>query len=679
MRAQIANRAGKHSVFRHNEAAVAQSTEILRREEGDRRRAYAAASASSNRLRCVLEHGHTQGGKLIEVRAAPKQIDRQDRARSRSPARERVVWVEVQVAADLGEDGCRTQPRDCLRRRSEAKRRGNHLVTRPDTVSPERREDRVTPGRHANRLGYLEHARDLALEGGHLFAENEMCRVEDARDGRVERLADRGVQAREIDESNVHVSSIAKTAPRFSVDPSAHLPIVATMSGVATTTGEDRLRREVGTWLGILIVINSTIGTGIFKVPAKVARMSGGLGASFVVWIVGAVIALAGALTLAELAAAIPRAGGLYEYLRRAYHPVVSFLLGWTKLTLLIPSAVGSFAKLSAEAVGALLGLPASSTRDALVALGIIVGCAVVNLFGVHTSAVQQGAITVLKYLGVAFLAVVGLCVPVAAGVHVPVPDKPPPFEAVPTLSGMFTSLVSVMWAYDGWADLSSMAGEVRNPSRTLPRALFAGTAGIAVVYLAANAGYASAIGLEGLRNSTTGSNMAAANLAFVTLGVTGRTLLSAIILVSCIGVCMASLMTGSRIFVPMSSDGQFIRGIGRVSPRGVPTRAVLVSAAMGAIYVLFRSFEQLTDAFVVGYFPFYALAVGSVFVLRKREPNLDRPFRVPLYPIVPLVFLAGALILMIGALGDVDRTALFALGVLLLGLPVWAIWRKLK
>src|SRR5581483_6780552 len=172
--------------------------------------------------------------------------------------------------------------------------------------------------------------------------------------------------------------------------------------------------------------------------------------------------------------------------------------------------------------------------------------------------------------------------------------------------------------------------------------------------------------GLEGLRRSTSGSNMAAANLAFATLGTTGRALLSVIILVSCVGGCMSSLMTGSRIFVPMATDGQFVRAIGRVSVRGVPVSAVLVASLMGAAYVTLRSFEQLTDAFVVGYFPFYALAVGAVFVLRRKEPNLPRPFRVPLYPLVPLVFLAGAAVLMLGALADVDRTAFFALGIML-------------
>lgn len=454
-------------------------------------------------------------------------------------------------------------------------------------------------------------------------------------------------------------------------------PPVETEPTSSALAGEHALRRELGLFLGIVVVVNSTIGTGIFKVPAKVARLTGSIGASFVVWIMGAIIALCGAITLAELAAALPRAGGLYEYLRRAWHPSVGFLFGWTKLTLLIPSAVGSFAKLAAEAISSLLGLPPDSTRDSMFALSVLTFCTAVNLFGVRTSVVQQGIVTTLKYLGVAFLAIIGLMIPVSQSSQILPPAQPIPYETVPTAAGIFLALVSVMWAYDGWADLSSMAGEVKEPSKNIPRALIAGTLAIAVVYLSANLGYAKAIGIEGLRNSTTGTNMAAANLAFVTLGTAGRTVLSMILLISCLGGCMSSLMTGSRVFVPMSSDKQFFSSIGYVSSRGVPWRAVLVAASMGAIYVMFRSFEQLTEAFVVGYFPFYALAVGAVFVLRKKAPQLPRPFRVPLYPIPPLVFLLGATVLMFGAIGDADRTGLFALAIVLLGLPAWLYFKR--
>jgi amino acid transporter len=438
------------------------------------------------------------------------------------------------------------------------------------------------------------------------------------------------------------------------------------------------MRREIGVVVGVALVVNSTIGTGIFKTPAKVARLSGSLGASFAVWVAGAVIALAGALTLAELAAAIPRAGGLYEYLRRAFGPSVAFVFAWTKLTLLIPSAVGSFAKLAAEAMTSLLGLAPDPTRDTLLSLAFLALAAIANLGGVKSSSRQQAAVTAAKYGGVALLALLGLtwALP-SAGVPPPPDADKLAIHATPTFLGCFGALVSVMWAYDGWADLSSLSGEVRDPGRSLPRALLAGTAAIAVVYLLANIGYARILGLDGLRHSTTGSNMAAANLAALTLGATGRRALSALILVSCVGGCMSSLLTGSRVFVPLATDGLFVRWLGALSPRtAVPTRAVIVATALGGVYVTVRSFEQLTDAFVAGYFPFYMLAVIAVFRLRASEPDLPRPFRVPLYPLPPILFLLGSTVLLVGAAADVDRTAVLALCVVAAGVPVGWIWK---
>lgn len=442
--------------------------------------------------------------------------------------------------------------------------------------------------------------------------------------------------------------------------------------------GESALRRDVGVWLGVFIVVNATIGTGIFKTPAKIARLSGSLEAFLLVWVAGGVIAVCGALSLAELAAAVPRTGGIYEYLRRTYGRAAAFLFGWTTLALLIPSAVGSFAKLSAEAIASLLGLAPDPRRDGAVAAGVLVACAAANLAGVRASATAQSVIAAAKYAGVALLAIVGLTVPLAAGASVAVPADAPTFNAAPTLAGCFTALVSVMWAYDGWADLSRMSGEVRDPGRTLPRALLLGTLAICAVYLLANAGYARTLGIDGLRRSTTGENMAAANLAALTLGAVGRQALSALILVSCLGACMTTLLTAPRVFVPMATDGLFVRGLGAVSARtAVPTRAIIVSALVGAAYVAVRSFEQLTDAFVVGFFPFYMLSVAAVFILRRREPELPRPFRVPGYPVIPVVFLVGASALLVGAVLDADRTALFAFAVMVLGFPVRWIWAR--
>ncbi|WP_169791406.1 APC family permease [Sandaracinus amylolyticus] len=295
-----------------------------------------------------------------------------------------------------------------------------------------------------------------------------------------------------------------------------------------------------------------------------------------------------------------------------------------------------------------------------------------------RASAVQQALITTVKYAGVLLLAVLGLLAPLVAGAEVPVPADPPAFASAPTAAGVFAALVAAMWAYDGWADLSSLAGETRDPSRTLPRALVLGTLAVGVAYLLANLGYARVLGVEGLRRSTDGSGMAAAHLATLTLGAAGRALLASLVLVSCVGGCMASLLTNSRTFVPMATDGVFVEWLGRVWARtGVPANAIVVGAILGAAYVSSRSFEQLTNAFVVGYFPFYALAVLGLFRMRAKEPDLPRPFRVPLHPLPAIVFLVGAACVMAGAATGLDGSSVIAAVVIAAGVPVSFVWLR--
>ncbi|UJR82345.1 APC family permease [Sandaracinus amylolyticus] len=442
--------------------------------------------------------------------------------------------------------------------------------------------------------------------------------------------------------------------------------------------GESSLRREIGTLAAAAIVVNATIGTGIFKKPAEVVRQAGSIEAALLVWVLGAAVALAGALCFAELSASMPRTGGIYEYLRRAWGPRLAFLYGWSKMTLLLPSAVGSFALLAAESIAALAGWEQDRTRDAVVAMAVIAGCAGANVLGVRASALQQALITSVKYAGVMLLAVIGLLAPLVASAEVPVPDEMPAFASAPTAAGVFAALVAAMWAYDGWADLSSLAGETRDPSRTLPRALVVGTLAVGVAYLLANLGYARVLGVEGLRRSTEGSGMAAAHLATLTLGAAGRALLASLVLVSCVGGCMASLLTNSRTFVPMATDGVFVEWLGRVWARtGVPANAIVIGAILGAAYVSSRSFEQLTDAFVVGYFPFYTLAVLGLFRMRAKEPDLPRPFRVPLHPLPAIVFLIGAACVMAGAATGLDGSSAIAAIVIAAGVPVSFVWLR--
>jgi APA family basic amino acid/polyamine antiporter len=433
----------------------------------------------------------------------------------------------------------------------------------------------------------------------------------------------------------------------------------------ATNSGEARLRREVGPIAAVFVTINAMVGTGIFRLAPAIVVASGGLGPALAAWVLGGVVALAGALCVAEVGSAMPRAGGLYEILRRAYGPSFAFWFGWTRLWLLGPSAAGSFARLAAESMASLLGLGPNGTRDTLLAAGVLVGCTLANLLRVRLAARGQGILSSAKLVGLLGLA--ALCFGHGA------PAMGPGSTLGPTTAtGFFTAFAAVMWAYDGWADVSSLSGELSEPGRTLPIALCVGTALVTVAYLALNLGYAHVLGEAGLVQQGTGADMVAVRAAISVLGAQGRGLISALILVSCIGACLTGVLTGSRVFVSMASDRLLFRAFAHVPSRsGVPVLAVTLSCLLGVAYLSVRSFEQLTNAFVVGMFPFYTLAILAVPVLRVREAALIRPFRAPWMPFCVGIFGLGALFVMLGALGTIDTFAAISLGFMLLGLPI--------
>lgn len=436
-----------------------------------------------------------------------------------------------------------------------------------------------------------------------------------------------------------------------------------------TPTGERALRAELGLLAAIALVINATIGTGIFRTPAAVAQHAGSLGAALAVWGLGAAIALAGALSIAELSASLPRAGGIYEPLRRAFGSRVAFVYGFAKIALLAPSAVGSFATLAAESLEALAGLPPDRTREIAIALGVLSLALATNLLRVRASGGVQAVVTAVKYGGLAVLAIAGLALPFTPSTAVAPPSSV-------TTSGVLAALVSVMWAYDGWADLASVAAETRDPKRTLPRALVIGTLAVGGIYLLTNFGYARVLGFDGLATAGAGVEMPGARLAHATLGALGSRLLSALVVVSCVGGSMASMMTNSRALVPMATDGTFVRALGKVDPAsGTPRIAVMTTGVLGVLYVVSERFEELTDGFVVGYFPFYALAIVALFVLRRREPDLPRPFRAP--TLMPVVFLAGAALVLGGAILDGGQRMIVPAIVLALGVALSFVWHR--
>jgi len=241
-------------------------------------------------------------------------------------------------------------------------------------------------------------------------------------------------------------------------------------------------------------------------------------------------------------------------------------------------------------------------------------------------------------------------------------------------LSPFLLAMVSILWAYDGWADLAFVGGEVKDPQRTLPRALIIGTGIVVVLYLGTSLVYLYLIPIAQMKQA----ELVAADVAQLLIGPAGIVAISAAVAVSTFGTLNGSMMTSPRIFFAMAEDGLFPKIIARVDERtGAPTGAILLGAVLGVIFVLIRKFTELADQFIIGIWPFYALAVAAVFVLRQRRPDLVRPYRTVGYPVVPLLFLFASLFLLGNYL--VSEPASFALdiGVILTGLPVYYGWKR--
>ncbi|MEO8193373.1 MAG: amino acid permease [Gemmatimonadales bacterium] len=433
----------------------------------------------------------------------------------------------------------------------------------------------------------------------------------------------------------------------------------------------DELPRRIGLWTAVAILVGTTIGSGIFRSPAGIANKLPGPIPLLSVWLVGGIFALCGALTLAEVASAFPRTGGVYVFIREAWGRLSAFLFGWAELVMIRAAALGAisttFAEYFIRVTGHDPGIAPYSTYVHYVAAGAILITAAFNYVGVRTAGTVQNVTTLAKVGGLLFIIVLafGIGLPATGGHYTP---------AVPpgsfTVAGFGLALVSVLWVYDGWADVSFVAGEVQNPRRNLPLALIAGTCAIIVIYMLANLAYLAVLPVEEMRVS----KLVAADVADRLVGQTGVALVATVVMISTFGGLNGSMFTGPRVLFAMADDRLLFAAMARVHPRyRTPYVSITVVAVLGALFVLAGTFEQLADAFVTAIVPFYALAVASVFRLRKR-PGYDPSFRVPGYPMVPLLFIVSTVLLLLNAVIDPSSRwpTLGVLGGIVLGVPVY-------
>ena len=440
----------------------------------------------------------------------------------------------------------------------------------------------------------------------------------------------------------------------------------------------ERLPRQLGLWSAVAVLVGSTIGSGIFRTPASVAARIDDVPLFLTAWVIGGVVAVCGALTYSELAAMFPRSGGIYVFIREAFGPLPAFLFGWAELLIIRPGAYGAIGITASAYTLRVVGLdPAGEysslaiRADQLLGAVFIVVVAVVNYHGIKRGAVLQNLSTAFKVAALAALVLVGFALGKGMGFAPMLAQR-----AEVGLSPFLLAMVSILWAYDGWADLAFVGGEVKDPQRTLPRALLIGTAVVVVLYLSANLIYLYLIPIEQMKQA----ELVASDVARLLIGPAGIVAISAAVAVSTFGTLNGSMMTSPRIFYAMADDGLFPRAIARVDPRtGAPTAAVLLAAVLGVIFVLIRTFTELADQFVIGIWPFYAMAVAAVFVLRRTRPDVHRPYRTWGYPGVPILFLGASLFLLGNYLVSQPTAFTVDVGVILSGVPVYYGWKRFK
>lgn len=424
------------------------------------------------------------------------------------------------------------------------------------------------------------------------------------------------------------------------------------------------------------MVIGSTIGSGIFRTPAGVAQKIDDVPLFLGAWVIGGIVAVCGALSYAELAAMFPRSGGIYVFLREAFGPVTAFLFGWAELLIIRPGAYGAIGITASAYTLRTFGIdPAASVgglpfrADQVLGAVMIIIVAVVNYQGIKKGAVLQNLSTLFKSLALFALIILGFTLGNGLGFGPMIEQR-----SVVALSPFLLAMVSILWAYDGWADLAFVGGEVKDPQRTLPRALFIGTAIVVALYLGANLVYLYLIPIQQMK----AAELVASDVALLVIGQAGIVAISTAVAVSTFGTLNGSMMTAPRIFFAMADDGLFPKAIARVHPvTGAPTAAIVLAAVLGVIFVLIRTFTELADQFVIGIWPFYALGVAAVFIFRRTRPDLPRSYKTWGYPVVPLLFLAGSVFLLGNYLISVPKAFAIDVAVILSGVPVYYAWKK--
>ena len=443
-----------------------------------------------------------------------------------------------------------------------------------------------------------------------------------------------------------------------------------------------KLVRQLSLFDSSMIMMGIVIGSGIYVTTGIMAQSIPSVPLLLLAWIVGGLLTLAGALTYAELGAAMPQAGGQYVYLREAYGSLFGFLFGWILFLVYMTGGIAGLAAAFAEYFG--IFFPSLSTKvkifskslsisnlsfnlsvsaGQLVAIAVIMLLSAVNYVGLVFGKIVQNIFTVVKIgtliLFILFGFSIGKTIPLDLSVN------PQGIGFGQLFVGFGIALIAVSWAFDGWNNINFVAGEIKNPKRNLPLALFFGTLGITIMYILINIIYLSALPI----NQLTGEVKIAEKASSILFGDFTTTIISVAVIVSIFGSINGSILAGPRVYYAMAIDGLFFQRVARVHPKfKVPGFAILVQAVWSCLLVLSGNFEQLITYTMFISFVFWIAATASVFKLRKKYPDLPRPYKTWGYPVVPIIFIVATSGILINTLIEKPLESLAGVGITLIG-----------
>jgi APA family basic amino acid/polyamine antiporter len=457
-------------------------------------------------------------------------------------------------------------------------------------------------------------------------------------------------------------------------------------SNLPATSSPHSLQRVLGLWSAASIVVGTVIGSGVFLVPTSMITKLGSVKMLFVVWVVAGVLSLFGALTYAELAAAMPEAGGEYVYLNAAYGPFWGYLYGWTQFSVAKSGSIATLAAgfytyltvflpiLAKPVLVTPLMIGPNHTQfeihyGQLVAIAVILILAGVNYVGVRVGGNLQVFVTVVKVLLIAAIIAIGLFSGKGDFSHLR-----QHIPSVGGVAGFFAAMVSALWAYDGWNNVSMVSSEIKQPGRNLPRALILGTLAVIVIYLLMNVAYFYVL----TPAEVAGSDRLAANMMSHLYGTTAAAAVSVAVLISIFAALNGSILTGSRVPYAMARDGLFFKSAAKVHPKFfTPGNSVIMLCVWSSVVVLSGWYDDLYNFVIFGSWILYLMTTLSVFVLRRKQPDLPRPYRTLGYPIVPVLFVAVAAFLLLSTLQTRPRESLMGLFLMALGVPFYYYWKR--